>query len=106
MPRCFTGDATPSRFNKESASSTDQDLKAGNITNNVVKRDAELVFQGGLRYLVLHKANCAWLAPGHSQEVYKHFQNELSKRYGLPIYANSQAAIYKLEKSTLEQSYY
>ena len=106
LPRCFIGDATPSRFNKESASSTDQDLKAGNITNNMVKRDAELVFQGGLRYLVLHKANCAWLAPGHSQEVYKHFQNELSKRYGLPIYANSQAAIYKLEKSTLEQSYY
>lgn len=104
LPNRFIGDTTPSRFDKKSGSSADQDLEAGNITNSMVKRDAELVFQGGLRYLILHKANCTWLAPGYGKEVYKQFQNELSKSYGPPIYADSQAAIYKLEKSTLKRS--
>lgn len=102
LPRHFVGDATPSRFDKELGSSTDQDLKAGNITNNMVKRDAELVFRSGLRYLVLHRANCAWLAPGHGAEVYKHFQSELSKHYGPPIYIDEQATIYKSEQYASE----
>ena len=99
LPSHFIGDITPSRFDKKLGSSADQDLKEGNITNITVKRDAELVFQGGLRYIVLHRANCAWLAPGHSQEVYENFKQALSQRYGSPLYIDSQAAIYQIKES-------
>ncbi|MGM9998985.1 MAG: hypothetical protein ACI38Q_06290 [Candidatus Bruticola sp.] len=98
LPDRFAGDTSPSRFNKNSDSSTNQDLKAGTVDESIVKKDAELVFQDGLRYLVVHRPNCAWLAPQHGQEVYDNFNKQLTQVYGAPIYNSSQASIYFISK--------
>ncbi|MGM9991618.1 MAG: hypothetical protein ACI376_02040 [Candidatus Bruticola sp.] len=104
LPQQFMGDTSPSRFSKTSDSSTNQDLKAGTVNKYIVKKDAELVFKDGLRYLIVHRANCAWLAPQHGKEVYDNFNKQLSKIYGSPVYRDSQASIYLIDKSVLGET--
>ena len=50
----------------------------------------------GLRYVVLHRANCFWVDPRHGQEVYQGLRDLAQARFGEPAFEDGEAAVFRL----------
>ncbi len=50
----------------------------------------------GIRYVVLHRANCGWLHDGTGDLVYAALRNLARQRFGPPIREDGEAAVFRL----------
>ncbi len=64
------------------------------IDRRSVESDYYLMYGLGVRYAVLHRCNCEWLAPGHGDDVYKRLSELLGSFCGQPLYSDDGATIF------------
>lgn len=50
----------------------------------------------GIRYLVLHRANCFWVDALHGDQVYGALRNLAIRRFGEPAFEDREAAVFRL----------
>jgi len=50
----------------------------------------------GIRYVVLHRANCGWLHEGTGDRVYEGLRDLARQRFGRPAFEDGEAAVFRL----------
>ena len=50
----------------------------------------------GVRYLVLHRANCGWIAPAPGEDAWRAFRKAAGQHFGGLLYEDAEAAVFAL----------